>query len=227
LILRVVGLSKKYGGVPALEGVSLELREGEVVGMIGPNGSGKTTLLDLVCGFIKPDMGRIYLNGMDVTDWKPFKIASLGVARTFQITKVFKKMTVMENMLAARRDPDKAYRLLRLVELDGLRDEYAENLSGGQQKLLEFVRSLMLEPRLLLMDEPMAGVTPVIMERLVELIKDVNRRGVTFLIVEHNISVVARLCERCLVLNNGRLIAEGNLEAIRNHPEVKKAYLGE
>jgi ABC-type branched-subunit amino acid transport system ATPase component len=227
LILRVAGLSKKYGGVSALEGVSLELREGEVVGMIGPNGSGKTTLLDLVCGFIKPDMGRIYLNGMDVTDWKPFKIASLGVARTFQITKVFKKMTVMENMLVARRDPDKAHRLLRLVELDGLRDEYAENLSGGQQKLLEFVRSLMLEPRLLLMDEPMAGVTPVIMERLVELIKDVNGRGVTFLIVEHNISVVARLCERCLVLNNGRLIAEGNLEAIRNHPEVMKAYLGE
>ena len=226
--LRVSNLVKRFEGVVAVNNVSFSVEKGEVVGIIGPNGSGKTTLLNLISGLIKPDRGEVYIKGKAV-DPKPHEIALKGVGRTFQIPKLFHTMTVLENMLVPVVEDEnkrkKAEELLKFFELYHLKDELAGNLSGGQQKLLEIARVMMLDPSILLMDEPFAGVHYKIVNRIVDHIKEL-RGEKTFLIVSHDMHTIFGLCDRMLVMNEGKVLAEGTPEEIRRSKEIIKIYLG-
>ncbi len=235
-ILEVHNLVKRFGGITAVNEIDLEVRQGEVVGIIGPNGSGKTTLMNLINGIIKPDNGEIIFQHHRITRFKPHKIAALGMARTFQITKVFNEMTVLENLLAAipvnsrqnREDRIKtATELLRLVGLEGKINDPAAALSGGQKKLLEFARALMLNPKLMLLDEPFAGVHVSIVARLSDMIERMKKENRTFIIVSHDIHTISKLSDRVVVMNEGKKIAEGKPEEVSADREVIKAYLGE
>ena len=226
-------MTKRFGGVLALNNVSFGIDRGEIVGLIGPNGSGKTTLLDVVNNFLHKDGGKIYFNGEDVTDLAPHKLAYKGVGRTFQVSRVFEKMTVLENLLSVPvrglSSEAKFQRVKYLLETTGLMSviyEYAKNLSGGQKKLLELSRALMLDPDLMMMDEPFAGVDPAMLDRLIDLVENLNKTGKTFLIIEHNIALVHRLCNRVIVLDEGEVIAEGKPEDIQHNARVIEAYLG-
>jgi len=217
----------------ALNNVSFGISKGEIVGLIGPNGSGKTTLLDVVNNFLDKDGGKVYFNGENVTNVAPHKLACKGIGRTFQVSRVFEKMTVLENLLSVpvRRESSEAkfQRVKDLLETTGLMPviyEYAKNLSGGQKKLLELSRALMLDPDLMMMDEPFAGVDPAMLDRLIDLVEDLNKTGKTFLIIEHNMALIHRLCNRVIVLNEGKVIAEGRIEDIEHNPRVVEAYLG-
>jgi ABC-type branched-subunit amino acid transport system ATPase component len=240
-LLEIRGLAKRFGGVVAVDGLDLSVEAGEVRGLIGPNGSGKTTTINLVSALYRPDAGEIRLDGARIERLRPHEIAARGVARTFQISKLFGNMTVLENVLVpalaeldrgGRRAPaqitERARRLLDLVLLDGLRDAPAKELSGGQSMLLQIARGLMLQPiRLFLMDEPFAGVHPTIKDTIMETILTANREeDVTFLIVSHEMAALRRLASRVSVMHEGRLIAEGSFEAVANKPVVLEAYLG-
>jgi ABC-type branched-subunit amino acid transport system ATPase component len=240
--LEIRGLAKRFGGVIAVNGLDLAVEAGEVRGLIGPNGSGKTTSINLVSGLYRPDGGGIWLDGERIDRLRPHDIAGRGVARTFQVSKVFANMTVLENVLVpalaeldrgdtrrVRSDAhERARRLLDLVLLDGHRDVLAKQLSGGQSMLLQIARGLMLQPlRLFLMDEPFAGVHPTIKDTIIQTILRMNREeGVTFLIVSHEMATLRRLASRVSVMHEGRLIAEGSFETVANHPAVLQAYLG-
>lgn len=232
--LHVSGLRKKFYGVHALDGVSFSVARGELVGLIGPNGSGKTTLLNVVTGFHRPDGGRVVLEGRDVTGLPPHRIARRGVARMHQITRVFRDLTVWENMMLAARAlhvpveeaTARAEEWLESLTLGPLRHVPAGKLSGGQQKLLEFGACLMGEPRLLLLDEPMASVHPDIKAVLTERIVALHRRQQTFLMVSHDIPAVVELCSRLVVMNAGRVIADGPTRDVLALDEVVEAYLG-
>jgi branched-chain amino acid transport system ATP-binding protein len=241
-LLEVRGLVKRFGGVIAVNGLDLDIDAGEVRGLIGPNGSGKTTTINLISALYRPDRGEIRLAGERIERLRPHEIAARGVARTFQISKLFANMTVLENVLVpalaeldrrgARRAPseihERARRLLDLVLLDGHRDALAKELSGGQGMLLQIARGLMLQPvRLFLMDEPFAGVHPTIKDTIMGTILEANRRdGVTFLIVSHEMATLRRLASRVSVMHEGRLIAEGSFQTVANQPVVLEAYLG-
>jgi branched-chain amino acid transport system ATP-binding protein len=241
-LLEIRGLAKRFGGVTAVSGLDLSVEAGEVRGLIGPNGSGKTTTINLVSALYRPDRGEIRLAGERIERLRPHEIAARGVARTFQISKLFANMTVLENVLVpalaeldragARRAPahihERARRLLDLVLLDGHRHALAKELSGGQSMLLQIARGLMLHSvRLFLMDEPFAGVHPTIKDTIMQTILTANREeGVTFLIVSHEMATLRRLAGRVSVMHEGRLIAEGSFEAVANQPLVLEAYLG-
>lgn len=233
-MLVVEQVSKRFSGITAVDGLSLKVGRAEVLGIIGPNGSGKTTLLNLINGVTKPDTGSITLDNNPIHLLKPHQIAVMGVGRTFQITKVFKDLSVVENMLApisrnASSNTDlynKAIELLHLVNLSDKLFEKAGTLSSGQQKLLEFARALMLEPKILLLDEPFAGVHPSIVSRLAELIMKMKREGKTFLIVSHDIHTISWISDRLIVMNAGKKIAEGKPEEIQADREVIRLYLG-
>jgi ABC-type branched-subunit amino acid transport system ATPase component len=240
-LLETRGLAKRFGGVVAVDGLDLSVEAGEVRGLIGPNGSGKTTTINLISALYRPDAGEIRLDGERIERLRPHEIAARGVARTFQISKLFGNMTVLENVLVpalaeldrgARRGREqireRARRLLDLVLLDGHRDALAKELSGGQSMLLQIARGLMLQPiRLFLMDEPFAGVHPTIKDTIMETILNANRdEGVTFLIVSHEMATLRRLASRVSVMHEGRLIAEGSFETVANQPDVLEAYLG-
>ncbi len=237
-LLILDGLHKSFGGVAAVRGVSTTLARGEIRGLIGPNGSGKTTLLNLVGGQTRPDRGWVVLAGSSLEGQPPDAIAARGVARTFQLPRVFRHMTVLENLLVvvcadhrragwveARRD---AEALLRLVHLDGLAHAEARTLSGGQAMLLQLARCLAQRPLVLcLLDEPFAGVHPGIKERMVQAIHETNRaHGVTFLVVSHEMPTLRRLAGRVSVMHNGAWIADGPLDAVARDPRVIEAYLG-
>jgi ABC-type branched-subunit amino acid transport system ATPase component len=203
-----------------------------IVGLIGPNGSGKTTFIDIVTGFCKPTEGNLFFNERRIDRFSSHQISKLGIGRTFQETRVFKKMTVLENLLVAAQQGTsqkvtaEAIDLLRFFEIYDLRNEYAENLSYGQQKLLELARVLMIQPQLILLDEPTSGIHPAIIEKMLDCFRRLHDQGKTLIIVEHNIPVVCAVCETIVVLDHGVKIAEGPPEDIQKNAIVQEAYLG-
>ncbi len=233
--LEVNQVYKHFGGIPALDGVSLRVEEGNVHGVIGPNGAGKTTMFNVINGIYGPEKGSVRFKGREITGLKPNHVASLGIGRTFQVARVFNEMTLMENMivptiplgLSRKEGQKKALELLEMAGLTHLRDQPAVEISGGQKKLLEFMRTMMADPRVVLMDEPFAGVNPALIERLIEITFELNRtRGKTFLLISHDIPSVMKLCENLTVLSAGKTIAEGESGRIRHDPAVIDAYLG-
>ena len=230
-VLEVEEITKSFGGVMAVNRVSLALERGKIYGLIGPNGSGKTTLFNCITGMERPQGGRVLLNGRRVDGLKPYRIANMGVGRTFQVIRVFPELTALENLLVVTRGPrEEAERrgleLLRFVKIERLRDEFAGNLSYGQQKLVEFIRMLMTDPSLILLDEPAAGVNRTLLNDLLEAVGRLRDRGKTVLLVEHDMKVVMGLCETVFVLDHGEKIAEGPPGAIQTDERVIEAYFG-
>jgi ABC-type branched-subunit amino acid transport system ATPase component len=230
-ILEIRNLTKRFGGVIAVNGCSLVLAPGKIYGLIGPNGSGKTTLFNCITGLERRDAGQVLFKGRRIDGLKSHRIAHIGIGRTFQIIRVFPELTALENLLVVTQEPfelarRKAVDLLRFVTLDRLHNEYAGNLSYGQQKLLEFSRVLMTDPELILLDEPAAGVNRTLLNELLAAIASLRDRGKTILIVEHDMKVVMGLCEKVFVLDYGEKIAEGPPEAIQGDERVVEAYFG-
>ncbi len=230
----VQALVKRFGGLVALDGVTFAAAQGEVLGIIGVNGAGKTTLMNCVCGIYRPDTGTIRLRGQDVTGWAPHDIAHRGVGRTFQIPRVFRRMSLIDNLLVPvlqRKAPDRALieaaeAMLERMRLIDLRHNFAEELSGGQQKLLEMARMLMPDPQVVMLDEPFAGVHPTLCRFMIEQIEAMTAAHKTVLLISHDLTSIYRLSNRVLALNQGRVIANGGVDAIRGNPDVIEAYLG-
>ena len=231
--LDVRDLRKAFGGVRAVDGCSFVLPRGKISGLIGPNGSGKTTTFNLLTGVMMPDAGQVLYRGADIAGLKPYQVFARGITRTFQITRVFREMTVFENMLSVTglTVPDRAARaraeeLLALVNLTHLRGEYGGRPSYGQQKLLEFARELMTDPDLILLDEPAAGVNRTLLQHLLDHIHRLQERGKTILIVEHDMNVIMNHCARIFVMDYGVKIAEGPPTEIQRDERVIDAYFG-
>jgi ABC-type branched-subunit amino acid transport system ATPase component len=230
-LLEVSELSKRFGGVTAISRCSLALAAGRIYGLIGPNGSGKTTLFNCITGLAVRDAGEIRFRGQRVDGLPAHRVASLGIGRTFQVIRVFPELTALENLLVASRHGrdravTRARELLAFVHLEGLAGEYAGNLSYGQQKLLEFARVLMLDPSLILLDEPAAGVNRTLLNELLAAVARLRDEGRTILVVEHDMKVVMGLCEWVFVLDYGEKIAEGPPETVRADARVIDAYFG-
>ncbi|MEK7709440.1 MAG: ABC transporter ATP-binding protein [candidate division NC10 bacterium] len=230
-ILEVRDVTKRFGGVTAVNRCSLALTPGKIYGLIGPNGSGKTTLFNCITGLDPRDAGEIRFKGERIDGLKPHQVARRGIGRTFQIIRVFPELTALENLLVVTREPfetarRRAEELLRFVTLDRLQHEYAGNLSYGQQKLLEFIRVLMTDPELILLDEPAAGVNRTLLNELLAAITRLRDQGKTILIVEHDMKVVMGLCETVFVLDYGEKIAEGPPGVIQADERVIEAYFG-
>ncbi|HEL1760897.1 TPA: ABC transporter ATP-binding protein [Streptococcus suis] len=249
-LLEVKDLTKNFGGLTAVGDVTMELHEGELVGLIGPNGAGKTTLFNLLTGVYEPSEGTISLAGTILNGKAPSKIASLGLGRTFQNIRLFKNMTVLENVLIGLGNhgksevfasffrlpafykneealKTKAIELLKIFDLDGDADTLAKNLPYGQQRRLEIVRALATEPKILFLDEPAAGMNPQETAELTQLIRKIKEEfGITIILIEHDMSLVMEVTERIYVLEYGRLIAHGTPEEIRSNKRVIEAYLG-
>jgi branched-chain amino acid transport system ATP-binding protein len=230
-ILDVNHVSKRFGGIQAVNDATLAITSGIVTGVIGPNGSGKSTLFNLITGLNQPDSGEIRFQGRDIAGLEPDTINRLGMGRTFQLTRLFGKMTVLENLVVVAREPrraaaDRATALLASLGLSELRDEYAENLSYGQQKLVEFLRLSMSEPTLILLDEPFAGVNPVMEQRLLEQLHAWVAEGRTILLTDHEMAIMMELCQDIYVLDHGEVIAHGTPEQVRADERVMEAYFG-
>jgi ABC-type branched-subunit amino acid transport system ATPase component/ABC-type branched-subunit amino acid transport system permease subunit len=241
-LLEVNGLEKRFGGVRAVDGCSFKVEEGTITALIGPNGSGKTTVFNLIGGTMAADAGEVLLDGRRIDRMPPWRRAYLGLGRTFQITRVFGAMTVIENVVAPLRsfswrqlragavsgaEAARADELLEFVGMSEYRDQPAEALSFGQRKLVELAQVLMLDPKLIMLDEPAGGINPTLVGHMAEMIRELNSRGKTFLIVEHNMPLVLGLCDPILVLARGTCICSGAPEAIQRDPQVLDAYLGE
>ncbi|UCF86339.1 MAG: ABC transporter ATP-binding protein [Desulfobacteraceae bacterium] len=248
-MLRLENVHKSFGGIVALHGVSFDVEPLSITGLIGPNGSGKSTSFNVISGFYRKDMGEIYFQGKKIEDIEPYKIAMMGIGRTFQISEAPEKMTVAENLLLAPKNQigervlnvllhplkikkeqeeyiKNVYEILELIQLYDLRNEYAGNLSGGQKKLLSLGRILMSDPTLILLDEPTAGVNPTLIKDLIVAIKNLrDEKGKTILLVEHNMRVISEICDKVIVLDFGKKIAEGTPEEIQRNEKVLEAYL--
>lgn len=248
-ILRIEGVSRSFGGLKAVNGCSFNVPRGAMAALIGPNGAGKTTLVNVVAGAIKPDAGQVLFGETNITNWPSYRVARHGLIRTFQISREFGGLTVLENLLVAapnqagenflvaifrpsvgqREDKQLLTRALDCLDTFGLydvRNEYARNLSGGQKRLLELARAVMAEPSLMILDEPMAGVNPALVQLLVRHISALRERGITFLMIEHNLNVVEQVCDHVIVMAEGHTLATGTMAELRNNPEVIEAYLG-
>ncbi|TGQ68369.1 ABC transporter ATP-binding protein [Mesorhizobium sp. M00.F.Ca.ET.186.01.1.1] len=248
-VLTAQNVVKRFGGLIAVNDVSFDVHAGEILGLIGPNGAGKTTMFDLLAGSVLPTSGDIVLNGVQVSGEAAHRRIGRGLGRTFQIPRPLPNLTLIENiMLAAqgqagesllanflspgrvaaqeRAGQKKAMELLELVSLARLAHEPARVLSGGQRKLLELARVMMADPAIILLDEPAAGVNATLLEVIIDRIRDINERGITFLLIEHNIDMVTRLCHRVLVMASGQLLSEGTAQEVARDPRVIEAYLG-
>lgn len=249
-LLAASGLYKSFGGVTAVNDATIEVAQGSITGLIGPNGAGKTTLFNLLSNFIRPDRGRVIFDGEPIHQLQPHQIAQQGMIRTFQVARVLSRLSVLENMLLAAQHQtgenfwsawlkfgqvakeekelkERAYAILESVGLAHMAHAYAGSLSGGQRKLLEMARALMVQPKLVLLDEPAAGVNPTLINQICQYITTWNREGLTFLIIEHNMDVIMSLCDRVWVLAEGRNLAVGSPSEIQTNPQVLEAYLGQ
>jgi branched-chain amino acid transport system ATP-binding protein len=237
VILYTREVSKYFGGIRALENVSISIYEKEILGIMGPNGSGKTTLINVITGYIKPDKGRIYMRDKDITGLPPYSIAKLGIVRTFQIPRPFREMSVIDNVIISVmhgkgfKNENEIYKeALRVLEEVGLYDRRnlkAKDLSDIEKKRLELAKGLAAEPKVLMLDEVMAGARGEEVENLIRIIRKAGERGITIIAVEHIVSALTRLADRIIVLDQGRVLTEGRPEEVINNPLVKKAYLGE
>ncbi len=233
IALEVRDLHKNFGGIKAVNGCTLLFPRGRISGLIGPNGSGKTTTFNLLTGILAPDRGSILYNGENLAGLTPYQIFQRGIVRTFQITRIYREMTVFENMLSVSslRVPEpkaraRAEELMEFVGLTRLRDEYGGNLSYGQQKLLEFARVLMPDPQVILLDEPAAGVNRTLLAELLERIHSLRTAGKTIVIIEHDMHVIMNTCDRIFVMDYGIEIAEGTAAEIQSNEQVIEAYFG-
>ncbi len=248
-LLVVQGLKRSFGGVHAVDGVSFRVKTGSITGLIGPNGAGKSTAVGAIAGALRPSAGSIEFDGADVTALTPMNRARRGLIRTFQTSSEFQRLTVLENLLVgAQGNPGetllgalvrgrrswrayerelvaRARQLLDRFQMSAKEDEWAGNLSGGQKRLLEIMRGLMAEPKLLLLDEPMAGVNPTLARGIEEHLRQLNHDGLTMLMIEHELGVVERLCGRVVAMAQGKVISEGTMESLRSEQEVLDAYL--
>ena len=249
-LLELRGVRKSFGSLSAVDGVDLTVHAGRITGLIGPNGAGKTTLFNLIAGTLAPSAGEIRLRGERIDGLPPDRIFHHGLARTFQVPRPFPQMTVLENLMLVpaqqsgerfwnnwlrgariereeRRVRERALEVLETCALAGKAGDLAGRLSGGQHKLLELARVLMIEPQLILLDEPAAGVNPVLLEILVDRIVALHRGGIAFLVIEHNMDLVMSVCEPIVVMMAGRVVCEGSADEVRRDPRVLDAYLGE
>ncbi len=247
--LEVTSLKKSFGGIKAVDVESLNLNRNELTSIIGPNGAGKTTFFDLISGFQDSDEGKVYLNNKNISKSQPYAIARLGMIRTFQLTKVFDRMTVLENMMFSastvnndsflkslaklpsqktteKKIRDKSFEIMKELNIDHMANSYAREMSGGQKKLLELGRSIINNPSVLLLDEPLAGVNPKLAEEILQIILNLAGKGISILMVEHNIEAVMKISERVIVLAEGKVIADSTPENIRTDEKVIEAYLG-
>jgi ABC-type branched-subunit amino acid transport system ATPase component len=249
VLLELDGVAKHFGGIVAVDGVSFELREGEILGLIGPNGAGKTTLFNVVSGLVPPDAGSIRFDGQDIAAWSPDTVSRRGLVRTFQVARGFPKLSVFQHLMLYGRDQpgeslwqaivgtraartreaelaERAWATARFLRLDHLIDNPATALSGGQKKLLEIGRALMAEPRLVLLDEPTAGVNPTLQNEIGERLLELPRRGITVLLIEHDMGFIARLCDPVIVMAEGQVLTQGTFDQVRADHRVREAYLG-
>ncbi len=242
-LLTVNGVTKSFGGLQALSGCSLSVEKGSIAGLIGPNGSGKTTLFNVITGYVKPDAGAVTFEGRNITAARPSQVFTLGVGRTFQITRIFPRITVLENMLVASqrqeswlrgltrsksstKEVDLAMEWLDFVGIARLASLQAGALSFGQRKLLELAYVLVANPDVILLDEPAGGVNLTLINEIAEKIRSLNKEGKTFLIVEHNMEFVMEICDSITVMHQGVDIVSGTPEEVRSNPDVLDAYLG-
>lgn len=246
--LEARGIVRSFGGVNAVDGVDLQIQAGTVTGIIGPNGAGKSTLLHVLAGSIKPSSGTVLMHGRDITRLPSHRRAHEGLIRTYQISSEFRRLTVLENLLVAAPNQrgeqfrvlllgkrwwraqedaniERAWELLSRFGLTDLANEYAGELSGGQRRLVEIMRSLMAQPKTLLLDEPMAGVNPTMARTVERHLRELGQEGITMIIIEHELAVLGRLCERVVVMAEGRVIADGEMADVRARPEVIDAYV--
>lgn len=249
MVLEIKNVTKRFGGITALKNISFTIEKGQIYGLIGPNGAGKTTMFNCITNIFSPTEGEIYFNGENITGIKPFKITEKGICRTYQNIRLFPRMTALQNVMVGGHSrissgvfrsvlrtksqkqeeamlKENALELLELVGIGELSDQFAENLSYGQQRRLEIARALASKPSLLLLDEPAAGMNETETSSLYDLIKKIQSMGITVLIIEHDMPLVMRLCDRITVLNFGEKLAEGTPEEIQNNEAVIEAYLG-